>query len=49
MLRAKAAILGAIILIAVIVAHHWRKGAGTVVVPLALVASYAAWRWRRDD
>ena len=49
MFRAKAAIMGAIILTAVIVAHHWRKGAGTVVLPVALVASYAVWRWRRDD
>jgi len=49
MLRAKAAVLVAIVLVAVIVAYHLRKGAGTVVVPVALVASYAVWRWRRDD
>jgi hypothetical protein len=49
MLGAKAAILATIILVAVVVAYHWRKGAGTVVVPVALIASYAVWRWRRDN
>src|ERR1041385_6729458 len=49
MLRAKAAVLVAIILVAVIVAYHWRKGAGAVVVPVALLASYAVLRWQRDD
>ena len=49
MFRAKAAILAAIILTAVIVAYYWRKGAGTVFLPVALIASYAVWRWRRDD
>src|SRR5204863_9019370 len=38
-----------IILTALIVAYHWRKGAGTVVMPVALLASYAVWRWRRED
>ena len=49
MLRGKAAIMAVIILTALIVAYHWRKGAGTVVVPVALLASYAVWRWRRED
>jgi hypothetical protein len=49
MLRGKAAIMAVIILTALIVAYHWRKGAGTVVVPVAVLASYAVWRWRRED
>jgi hypothetical protein len=39
----------AIILVAGLVAYHWRKGAGAVVVPVALIASYAVLRWQRDD
>ena len=49
MRRTKAVLLAAIILVAVIAAYHWRKGAGTVVVPVALIASYAVLRWQRDD
>ena len=49
MFRTKAALLAAIVLVAVLVAYHWRKGAGTVVVPVALIASYAVLRWQRDD
>ena len=49
MLRIKAALLAAIILVALLVAYHWRKGAGAVVVPVALIASYAVLRWQRDD
>ena len=47
MLRGKAAIMAVIILTALIVAYHWRKGAGTVVVPVALLASYVALAARR--
>jgi hypothetical protein len=49
MLGARIALLAAIILVALIVAYYWREGAGAVVVPVALVVSYAVWRWRRDD
>ena len=49
MLRIIAALVAAIVVVAVLVAYHWRKGAGTVVVPVALIASYAVLRWQRDD
>jgi|HubBroStandDraft_6_1064221.scaffolds.fasta_scaffold1208613_2 hypothetical protein len=45
----KAAIFAALIVIAIVAALYWRKLAGAVVLPIALVALYGVWRWRRDD
>jgi hypothetical protein len=41
----KAAIFAALIVAAIIVAIHWGKLAGAVVLPVTLVALYAVWRW----
>lgn len=44
----KAAIFAVLIVAAIIVAIHWRKLAGAVILPVALVASYVVWRWGRE-
>ena len=44
----KAAIFAVLIVIALVVAHYWRKLSGVVVLPLTLVALYTVWRWGRD-
>jgi len=45
---AKAAIFAVLIVGGIIVAIHWRKLAGAVVLPVTLVALYAVWRWGRE-
>jgi hypothetical protein len=44
----KATIFAVLIVTAIIVAIHYRKLAGTVVLPVTLVALYAVWRWGRE-
>jgi hypothetical protein len=45
----KLAIAAVLLVAAIVAALTWRKGAGSVVVPVTLVALYVVWRWRRDD
>ena len=44
----KATIFVVMIVTAIILAIHYRKLAGTVVLPATLVALYAVWRWGRE-
>jgi hypothetical protein len=45
----KIAIFAVVTVTAVVAAHHWRKGAANIILPLTIVALYAVWRWRRDS
>ena len=44
----KATIFAVLIVTAIIVAIHYRKLAGAVVLPLTLVALYSVWHWGRE-
>jgi|KBSMisStaDraftv2_1062788.scaffolds.fasta_scaffold1428704_2 hypothetical protein len=44
----KAVIFAVLIVTAIIIAIYYRKLAGTVVLPVTLVALYAVWRWGRE-
>jgi hypothetical protein len=43
------ALFMAVIATALVAGLHWRKLAANVVVPVAAVALYGVWRWRRND
>jgi hypothetical protein len=45
----KLAIAAGLLAAAIAAALTWHKGAGSVVLPVTLVALYVVWRWRRDD
>lgn len=44
----KAVIFAVLIVTAIILATYYRKLAGTVVLPVTLIALYAVWRWGRE-
>ena len=44
----KAVIFAVLTVTAIIIAIYYRKLAGTVVLPVTLVALYAVWRWGRE-